>query len=122
MADIHIAKSPYNKRKGMVRANIYFHVPNDHVNNSYPGLPEVLDTAGNPIPVSSVPGVTVDELTALKNGSLCEVFVSRLFDLSSGVNTIKTFIQEMWQEIANDKQAELNKEYPFYGVELARSA
>lgn len=121
MSDIHIGKSPYVKRKRLIMTQIYFHVPNDGVNNSYPGLTESLDTAGNPIPVSSAPGVTVQELTDLKSGSLCEVQVSKLFNLADGVGVIKTAIQEMWQGAADEEQVRLNNEYPFYGITFPKA-
>jgi hypothetical protein len=121
MSDIHIGYSPYDKRKKMVNVQIYFHVPNGKSNNSYPGLTEFLDNAGNPIPVSSAPGVTAQELTDLKSGNLCEVQISRLFDLAKGVNAIKTAAQDIWQGIADEKQAELDKEYPLYGTTLSKA-
>lgn len=121
MPDIHIGKSPYIKRKGLVRVQIYFHVPNDKVSNSYPGLSESLDNAGIAIPVSSAPGMTEQELTDLKSGDLCEVQVNKLFNLGDGQAAIKAEIQEMWQAVADEKQAELNNEYPFYGVTLAKA-
>lgn len=121
MPDIHIGKSPYIIRKGLVRVQIYFHVPNDKVSNSYPGLTEAIDYIGNPIPVSIAPGVTAQELTDLKNGDLCEVQVNKLFNLGDGQAAIKTAIQEMWQNIADERQTELNNEYPFYGITLAKA-
>jgi hypothetical protein len=124
MADIHIGKTRLIKDvgDGVVEAEIFFHVPNAELNtnNKYPGLVESLDSVGNPIPVSSAPGVTADELINLKNGTLCEVIVNKKFDLVLGQATISTTIRNMWHGISNKNQIKINKEYNFYGTELAK--
>lgn len=120
MSDIHLGESFYNDKKDLVRVRIFFHVPNTKVSNSYPGLTESLDNAGNPIPVSVAPGVTAQELIDLKSGDSCEVQKTRLFDLADGKNAIEIEIQRMWQSAVDDEQARLDKEYPFYGTTLTR--
>jgi hypothetical protein len=71
--------------------------------------------------VSSAPGVTAQELTDLEAGDLCEVEIKRLYNLADGQAAIAAHIRSLWQNVANKKQVDLNNEYPFYGITLARS-
>jgi hypothetical protein len=119
--DIHISESPYNKAKRLIKVRAYYHVPNDKVNNSYPGLVEALDNAGTSIPVSTAPGVTGDELNAMKDGSLYEVIITKFYNLNDGQLAIKNAVRAKWQDIADKKQTELDKNYPFYGVTLDKA-
>lgn len=124
MADIHIGKSPFDTKKNLIKVEIYFHVQNSKDNNSYPGLTPQLDSAGNSIPVSSAPGVTDPELAELESGVLCEVPDSKPFQYDGTPErraAIKAEIQGMWADIAAAKQTELDNEYPFYGVTLAKA-
>lgn len=124
MSDIHIGKSPFNEKKGLIKIGIYFHVPNSKANNVYPGLTPTLDSAGNPIPVSIAPGVTAQELIDLESGVLYEVFYSKYFAYDGTIqrkNEIKTEIKGLWQDFADNKQTELDNEYPFYGLTLSKA-
>lgn len=122
MSDIHIGQSPHNKKKDLVKVVIYFHVDtNKGVSNKYPGVTPSLDNAGNPIPVSSAPGVTAGELTSLQDGTLVEVIKSKFYNLSLGIPAIKTAIRGLYADVASEKQTELDREYPFYGETLARA-
>lgn len=125
MSDIHIGRSPHNKAKGLIKIQLYFHVPTGKdATNKYPGITPTLDEAGTPIPVSAAPGILEDELTELTNGTLCEVFRDRFFSLGdSSAETkadIKTEIRKMWQAIADEKLEKFNREYPFYGTLLSK--
>lgn len=124
MPDIHIGESPFDEKKGIIKVKMFFHVPTrSGTSNSYPGLPVSLDNAGNPLPVSTAPGVTEAELTALRDGGLCEVFDTKPFQYDGSVerkNEIKTEVRGLWAGVASKKQATLDKEYSFYGVPLAR--
>jgi hypothetical protein len=121
MPDIHIGKSIYNEKKDRVNVELFFHVPNSKANNAYPGLTESLDLAGNPLPVSLAPGVTAQELTSLKNGTLIEVPKTVIYDLADGQNAIKLAAKQLWQGIADDEQARVDKDYGFYGTTLAKA-
>ena len=122
MPDIHIGRSPYNKNKDLVKVNIFFHVPtNKGGSNEYPGVTPSLDYAGNPILVSSAPGVTAGELTSLQDATLVEVIQTKFYNLSLGVAAMKTAIRGLYADVASEKQTELDREYPFYGITLARA-
>lgn len=125
MANIHIGISPYHKKKKLVKVQIYFHVPNNKANNSFPGVEEILDNAGNPIPVSVAPGILATELTALKNGTLIEIRDAKFYNLADAsaqvIQEIKEDVQSLWQPIADKKQIEMDRDYRFYGTLLAKA-
>ena len=109
MADIHLLESTFSENgAGTIRT--VFHVPNEKTNN-YPGVTE-----------SVVPGISQAELDALVAGTLVEVVRSVKDNIGKGEAGIKTRIPAMWQGVADETQAKLDKDYAFYGIELARAA
>jgi hypothetical protein len=122
MSDIHIGRSIYNEKKNLVKQYIYFHVPTGSGDtNQYSGKTPVLDTAGDPIPVSLAPGVTAQELLDIEAGILFETVEQVLLDPEMSLLALSTQIRAMWQNVANKVLALLNKEYKHYGTVLPKA-
>lgn len=108
MSDIHLLESNFSAN-GSGAITVVYHVPNDTGQNNYPGNT-----------TSVVSGISQAELDALTAGTLAEVVKTVRDNVNKGQAVIKTHIQNMWAIVAANKQSELNKNYKFYGIELAR--